>query len=291
MLALYPPRDRFEALAARRQRPLPHGAGEDRRPLRPLRPHRRADRALRGRPGPHARRPPRSACGRQELADAVAASPSLGRTLGALRSEGGTAPRQQFVDSFAELLRALRLGEAFRPAELPVQTAVKERVAVDLPEPFDQVKTGGGGRFLIFYLKNAKKLAIFDVFQARIVHEIEVAGRRALRRRPRQAAGRLARPEDHPALRPAHLRAREDRAGPRRRHGADGPDGKRLARPAGAVVRRQPDPDGRGPHGTPGGRREQLQQIDAVGLRAGRLRRRPDVHRLEPQPVARRLSP
>ena len=54
-----------------------------------------------------------------------------------------------------------------------MQTAVKARVAVDLPEPFDQVKTGGGGRFLIFYLKNAKKLVIFDVFQARIVHEIE----------------------------------------------------------------------------------------------------------------------
>ena len=113
--------------------------------------------------------------GARELGDAIAASPALGRTLGALRSEGGTTPRRQFVDSFADLLRALRLGEAFRPAELPVETAVKERVAVDLPEPFEQVKTGGGGRFLIFYLKNAKKLAILDVFQARIVHEIEAA--------------------------------------------------------------------------------------------------------------------
>ena len=49
------------------------------------------------------------------------------------------------------------------------------RTAVDLPEAFEQVKTGGGGRFLLFYFKSAKKLAIFDVFQARIVHEIDVA--------------------------------------------------------------------------------------------------------------------
>ena len=62
----------------------------------------------------------------------------------------------------------MRLGEALRPAEQSVETAVKERVAVDLPEPFEQVKTGGAGRFLIFYLKNAKKLAIFDVYQARM---------------------------------------------------------------------------------------------------------------------------
>jgi hypothetical protein len=51
---------------------------------------------------------------------------------------------------------------------------LKERTVVDLPEPFADVKTGGGGRFLIFYLKKAKKLAIFDVLQAKIVHEIDI---------------------------------------------------------------------------------------------------------------------
>ena len=36
------------------------------------------------------------------------------------------------------------------------------------------MRTGGGGRFLIFYLKKAKKLAIFDIQQAKIVHEIDI---------------------------------------------------------------------------------------------------------------------
>ena len=58
---------------------------------------------------------------------------------------------------------------------LPAHLRARQVHDADLPEAFEQVKTGGGGRFLIFYLKNAKKLAIFDVFQARIVHEIEVA--------------------------------------------------------------------------------------------------------------------
>jgi mono/diheme cytochrome c family protein len=48
------------------------------------------------------------------------------------------------------------------------------RVEVKLPEPFAQVRTGGGGRYLIFHLKKAQKLALFDVSQVKIVHEIEV---------------------------------------------------------------------------------------------------------------------
>ena len=174
VLALYPPHDRFEALLRadndRYRTALEKTGGRAERsdPVAALTARFEADLDLAQAAAEMGVRP-------AELADALAATPALGRTLGSLRSEGGAAPRQQFIDSFAELLRALRLGEAFRSAELPVETAVKERVAVDLPEAFDQVKTGGGGRFLILYLKNAKKLAIFDVFQARIVHEIEVA--------------------------------------------------------------------------------------------------------------------
>jgi mono/diheme cytochrome c family protein len=110
----------------------------------------------------------------RELDDAIAASVPLGRALGALRSRGGTVTRRQFEESFGDLLRALKLGEPFRPAERPAEVAVKERVAVDLPEAFEQLRVGGGGQFLIFHFKKAGKLAIFDVFQARVVHEIEV---------------------------------------------------------------------------------------------------------------------
>src|SRR6185437_11333418 len=42
-----------------------------------------------------------------------------------------------------------------------------------LSEPFAQVRTGGGGRYLVFHLKKAKKLAIFDVSQAKIAREID----------------------------------------------------------------------------------------------------------------------
>ncbi len=111
--------------------------------------------------------------GPQELSDALAASPTLGRALGALRSRGGTVTRRQFDESFGDLLRALRLGEPLRPAERPPDIAVKERVTVSLPEPFEQMAVGGGGQFLIFHFPKAKKLAIFDVFQGRVVHEIE----------------------------------------------------------------------------------------------------------------------
>ncbi len=49
-----------------------------------------------------------------------------------------------------------------------------ERTVCDLPEGFADVRTGGGGRFLIFYLKRAKKLVVFDIPQKKIVREIDV---------------------------------------------------------------------------------------------------------------------
>ncbi|HWG47787.1 MAG TPA: serine/threonine-protein kinase [Gemmataceae bacterium] len=49
----------------------------------------------------------------------------------------------------------------------------ESKVEIRLSEPFAQVRTGGGGRYLVFHLKKAKKLAIFDVSQAKITREID----------------------------------------------------------------------------------------------------------------------
>jgi hypothetical protein len=48
------------------------------------------------------------------------------------------------------------------------------RTEVRLSEPFAQVRTGGAGRYLIFYLKKAKKLAVFDATKLRVVKEIDL---------------------------------------------------------------------------------------------------------------------
>jgi hypothetical protein len=111
----------------------------------------------------------------RELGEAISCSPELGRALGSLRSDGGTAPRRLFADTFGEVMRYLKRGEPLRGGGgLALPPPIKERTVFDLPEAFSDVKTGGGGRYLIFHLKAAKKLAIFDIPQAKIVHEIDV---------------------------------------------------------------------------------------------------------------------
>ena len=57
---------------------------------------------------------------------------------------------------------------------IPAPKLTGGKVEVELPEPYADVRTGGGGRYLVFLLKKAKKLAVFDVSQVKIVHEIEV---------------------------------------------------------------------------------------------------------------------
>jgi hypothetical protein len=184
VLALYPPRERFEALLRgdndRYRRALEKsgarwGASD---PIESLAARFDADVDL-------SLAAAEVGVSKRELTDALAGSPELGRALGALRADGGSAPRRAFADSFGDLLHTLRLGEPLRPGGLPPATVVKERTVVDLPEAFDEVKTGGGGRFLIFYLKKAKKLAVFDVFQARIIHQIDMPAEEV-----RYAAGR-----------------------------------------------------------------------------------------------------
>ncbi len=118
-------------------------------------------------------------------------SPNVGRTIGALRLPGGTVQRQTFVGVFTDLMREWELiaprgaSHPAAPANIPVTSpsappGIPEpkvsgaRVEIKLPEPFAQVRTGGGGRYLLFHLKKAQKLALFDVSQLKIVHEIEV---------------------------------------------------------------------------------------------------------------------
>jgi hypothetical protein len=62
------------------------------------------------------------------------------------------------------------------PPAVPAIPAPKlaGRVEVKLSEPFAQVRTGGGGRYLIFHLIKTKKLAIFDVAAVKVVKEIEL---------------------------------------------------------------------------------------------------------------------
>ncbi|MBV9123135.1 MAG: serine/threonine protein kinase, partial [Planctomycetes bacterium] len=55
---------------------------------------------------------------------------------------------------------------------IPPLSPIHAKKEVELPEPFDQVQTGGAGGLLIFHLKTSNKLAIFDVGQARVVQDI-----------------------------------------------------------------------------------------------------------------------
>ncbi|MBA4192705.1 MAG: hypothetical protein C0467_32465 [Planctomycetaceae bacterium] len=50
-----------------------------------------------------------------------------------------------------------------------------DKVVKRLPEVFDDVVVGGGGRYLIFHMPKLKKLAIFDVNEARVTKYIPVS--------------------------------------------------------------------------------------------------------------------
>lgn len=62
------------------------------------------------------------------------------------------------------------------PAPLPdiPPPQLNGRQEVGLGGKFTQVRTGGGGRYLVFHLKDAKKLAIFDVSAVKVVNEIQL---------------------------------------------------------------------------------------------------------------------
>jgi mono/diheme cytochrome c family protein len=123
--------------------------------------------------------------------DRLRQNPDLGRTLGALLVKGGTVHREVFTEAFQDLMATLAAdrfpGREARPRiqvgltspaaglpGIPAPRLARSRLEVLLPEPFAQVRTGGAGRYLIFHLPKAKKLAIFDVAQARVVEEIDL---------------------------------------------------------------------------------------------------------------------
>ena len=83
--------------------------------------------------------------------------------------------------AIAEATPAARLpSSTYKPPKLKTS-----RVEIPLREPFASVRTGGGGRYLIFHLKKAQKLAVFDVSVLRVVYEISIPADKVL-----YAAGR-----------------------------------------------------------------------------------------------------
>lgn len=55
-----------------------------------------------------------------------------------------------------------------------------EKVAKQLPDVFTEVAVGGGGRCLIFQMPRLKKLAVFDVSEARVTNYIPLAEEKAI---------------------------------------------------------------------------------------------------------------
>jgi hypothetical protein len=62
------------------------------------------------------------------------------------------------------------------PPSIPVIPAPKltGKKEIKLDVPFDHVRTGGAGRYLIFLNEEAKKLMVFDAAQAKLTHRIDV---------------------------------------------------------------------------------------------------------------------
>ncbi len=73
------------------------------------------------------------------------------------------------VGSFLPAASATAASAAF-----PAPVLGAEPTVINLPAPFERVKTGGGGRFLVFKIKDAAKLAIFDLSQLKVVKELTI---------------------------------------------------------------------------------------------------------------------
>jgi mono/diheme cytochrome c family protein len=107
-------------------------------------------------------------------------SPAIGRAIGAIKLAEGRVQRQAFAEVFADLVREWKLGSAVKPAsrqDRPVAIPAPKltaKVEIQLPAPFEQVRTGGAGRYLLFHLRKLKKLAVFDISQMKVIHNIDV---------------------------------------------------------------------------------------------------------------------
>src|SRR5262249_54518328 len=69
----------------------------------------------------------------------------------------------------------------WQPPALPVQLTIKAPAlsgnpqSCALPSPIEDVAVGGGGRYLILYLPAVRKLAVFDVNQAKVAHSVSLS--------------------------------------------------------------------------------------------------------------------
>jgi serine protease Do len=83
----------------------------------------------------------------------------VGRFNGSLADEDSAARRYNAVPSLA----------------IKAPSLTQEKVVRQLPSTFSEVTVGGGGRFLFFHLPKIRKLAVFDVNEAKIVHYVPLA--------------------------------------------------------------------------------------------------------------------
>jgi hypothetical protein len=65
--------------------------------------------------------------------------------------------------------------DSFTKPGTPPSVALGDKTVVKLPAPVADLVVGGAGRFLILYLATVRKLAIFDVRQAKVVHYLPLA--------------------------------------------------------------------------------------------------------------------
>ena len=56
----------------------------------------------------------------------------------------------------------------------------KDRVKVKLPSKYHDVRIGGGGRLFLFQLTDQKKIAVFDVVEARVINTIEISSDKSI---------------------------------------------------------------------------------------------------------------
>jgi len=83
-------------------------------------------------------------------------------------------PEGKPADTRVEVSARLPTGTVgFTPADPSAVTIAppvltEDKVVKRLPDAFSDVVPGGGGRYLIFHLPRLKKLAVFDVAEARV---------------------------------------------------------------------------------------------------------------------------
>lgn len=101
----------------------------------------------------------------EELLPRLAGSPNLARNLGALRTVGATVARQVVVQSFADLVRALRLGTPFQAGaigqSLPDNTGEVDPLEAQ-SSPANAAAIGRDGRFVAFASAD-KSVRLWDV--------------------------------------------------------------------------------------------------------------------------------